>query len=150
MGGFFLLCSGPSEDRAGEVTRLQRAFAELGFASPEIVKEEGYVFAAYPKLQSRSVALERYPNGDFAFISGTCLSEGVGLAAAASSLYDSVAAASPVREEFMGHYAAVIKKNGRTEINLDRFGGYHLFYNLDARVVSSSFYAICSILRSLT
>src|SRR5262249_51877468 len=29
-------------------------------------------------------------------------------------------------------------------------GGYHLFYNLDARIVSSSFYAICSVLPSLT
>ena len=50
----------------------------------------------------------------------------------------------------MGHYAAVVKKDGRTEIKLDRFGGYHLFYSLEARIVSSSFYAICSVLPSLT
>ena len=50
----------------------------------------------------------------------------------------------------MGQYAAVFKKDGRTEIKLDQFGGYHLFYNLDARIVCSSFYAICSVLRSLT
>ena len=148
-GGFFLVCGGPDEDRAEEVARLQEAFTELGFAPPEIVTAEGYVFAAYPKFQSRSTGLKSYPNGDFAFVCGTCFSEGVGLADGAS-LYDGAAAASRTSKEIMGHYAAVIKKNGRTEIKLDRFGGYHLFYSLEARIVSSSFYAICSVLRSLT
>jgi hypothetical protein len=149
MGGFFLVCAGPHEDRRHEVTRLQAAFRELGFAPPEIVKAEGYVFGAYPKLQRRSVELKRYPNGDFAFVCGTCLSEGIGLAPAAL-LYEGAAATSPIGGEIMGHYAAVLKKDGRTEIKLDGFGGYHLFYNLKARVVSSSFYAICSVLASLT
>ena len=149
MGGFFLVCAGPNEDRTDEVARLRSAFAQLGFSSPEMIKEEGYVFAAYPKFRSRSVALERYPNGDFAFVCGTCLSECAGLAAAAL-LYESAAPASPMSGNIMGHYAAVFKKNGRTEIKLDRFGGYHLFFNLEARIVSSSFYALCLVLRSLT
>jgi len=149
MGGFFLVCAGPNEDRAEEVTRLRRAFSELGFAPPEIVKEEGYLFAAYPKFQSRSVALKRFPNGDFGFVCGTCLCEGGGLADVAS-LYEGFRAHSPMSAEIMGHYAAVFKKNGRTEIKLDQFGGYHLFYNLDARIVCSSFFAICSVLPLLT
>src|SRR6516164_7349915 len=124
MGGFFLMCSGPHEDRQDEVTRLQAAFAELGFVSPEMINAEGYVFCAYPKFQSRSVGLKRYPNGDFAFVCGTCLSDGIGLAPAAL-LYEGAAATSPIREEVMGHYAAVLKKDGRTEIKLDGFGGYH-------------------------
>src|SRR5271155_5165880 len=149
MGGFFLVCAGPNEDRAEEVTRLRRAFSELGFAPPEIVKEEGYLFAAYPKFQSRSVALKRFPNGDFGFVCGTCLCEGGGLADVAS-LYEGFRAHSAMSAEIMGHYAAVFKKNGRTEIKLDQFGGYHLFYNLDARIVCSSFFAICSVLPLLT
>jgi hypothetical protein len=148
MGGFFLVCEGPHEDRREEVARLQEAFAELGFAPPEIVKAEGYVFGAYPKLQSMSAGLKRYPNGDFAFVCGTCLSDGVGLAGAAS-LYEG-AVTSRTSEEIMGHYATVLKRDDRTEIKLDGFGGYHLFYNLEARIVSSSFYAICSVLPSLT
>jgi hypothetical protein len=148
MGGFFLVCVDPHEDRQEEIARLQEAFAELGFAPPEIVKAEGYVFGAYPKFQSASAGLKRYPNGDFAFVCGTCLSDGVGLAGAAS-LYDR-AATSRISEEIMGHYATVLKKDDRTEIKLDGFGGYHLFYNLEARIVSSSFYAICSVLASLT
>jgi asparagine synthase (glutamine-hydrolysing) len=149
MGGFFLVCAGPNEDRADEVARLQRAFAELGFAPPEIVEEEGYFFAAYSKFQSRSVALKRYPNGDFAFVCGTCLSEGGGLADVAV-LYEGLAARAPISEKTLGQHAEVFKKNGRTEIKLDPFGGYNLYYNLDARIVCSSFYAICSVLPSLT
>src|SRR6516225_1414458 len=80
MGGFFLICTGPNEDRSDEISRLQKAFADLGFPLPEIVKEEGYLFAAYPKFQRRSAALERDPNGDFSFVCGTCLCEGGGLA----------------------------------------------------------------------
>ena len=149
MGGFFLVCAGPHENRQDEVARLQVAFAELGFAAPEIVKAEEYVFAAYPKFQSRSAGLKRYPNGDYAFVCGTCLFEGVGLAPAAL-LYNAAPTHSALSEEFMGHYASVVRKNGRTEIKLDGFGGYHIFYNLEARIVSSSFYAICSVLPSLT
>jgi hypothetical protein len=149
MGGFFLVCTRPNEDRTDEVTRLQRAFAELGFASPEIVKAEGYLFAAYPKFQGRSAGLKRYQNGDFGFVCGTCLRDGDGLADVAS-LYDGATAGSPMSEEIMGQYAAVFKKNGRTEIKLDPFGGYHVFYNLEARIVCSSFYAISSVLRFLS
>ena len=107
------------------------------------------MFAAYPKFQSRSVGLTRCPNGDFAWVCGTCLSEGAGVTAA-NSLYEGLAAGSPIGQEIMGHFAVVLEKHGRTEIKLDRFGGYHLFYSADARIVSSSFYAICCVLPSLT
>jgi hypothetical protein len=148
-GGFFLLCAGPNEDRTDEVARLERAFAELGFGCPEFVKDEGYVLAAYPKFQSRSVALERCPNGDFGLVCGTCLVDGIGLGSPAK-LSENAAAALPFGRDIMGHYAAVFRKNGRTEIKLDRFGGYHLFYSLEARIASSSFYALCSVLPALT
>jgi len=148
-GGFFLLCHNPNEDRGAEENRLKQAFAELGFGPPEIVKTEAYLFAAYPKFQSGSTGLKRYPNGDFAFVCGTCFCEGVGRADAAS-LCGRAGAMSPASERLMGHYAIAFRKNGRTEIKLDTFGGYHLFYSDEARIVSSSFYAICSALGSLT
>src|SRR5215831_21369216 len=102
MGGFFLVCAGPQEDRQPAVTRLQGAFAELGFAPPEIVEARGYIFGAYPKFQNRSAGIKHYPNVDFAFVCGTCLSEGTGLAPA-DSLYEAVAAAPLNSEAIMGH-----------------------------------------------
>ena len=149
MGGFFLVCIGPNESRVDDVKRLQAAFAELGFASPEIIEGEGHILAAYPKFQNRTANLQRYANGDFAFVCGTCLTKGAGLASP-DSLYKIAAEGLPFGGDIMGHYAAVLRKNGRTEIKLDRFGGYHLFYSSEARIVSSSFYALCSVLPSLT
>ena len=144
MGGFFLLCNEINNVRTVEFRQLEQAFAELGFATPEVVRTATCVIAAYPSFQSSSAPLKRYPNGDFSFVCGTCLTErGIGVSAAAS-LYDRA------EEEFMGHYAAVFKKKDHTEIKLDRFGGYHLFYNLPLGIVSSSFYAICSALHTLT
>ena len=68
--------------------------------------------------------------------------------AAAARLHNCATTAAD--DAIMGHYAAVLRRDGRTEIKLDRFGGYHLFYNLDTGIVSSSFYAICSVLDRLT
>jgi asparagine synthase (glutamine-hydrolysing) len=145
MGGFFLLCTKPGEDRSDELRQLQQAFAELGFASPEIVRTEVCIIAAYPSFQSGSVSLKRYPNGDFIFVCGTCLSERGVAAAAAKSLYKDGS-----DEALMGHYAVVFRKDGGAQIKLDGFGGYHLFYNLAAGIVSSSFFAISSVLPKLT
>jgi hypothetical protein len=150
MGGFFLLSTAVRKDRSECFARLQEAFAELGFAAPEIVEAEDYILAAYPSFGSSLVDLQRYPNGDFVFACGTCICDrGVG-AAAAAALFDCAGAAPAEDGAILGHYAAVLQKNNHTEIKLDRFGGYHLFYNLDAGIVSSSFYAICSALESLT
>src|SRR5436190_3216848 len=150
MGGFFVLCRTLSQERSDELRELQKGFSELGFAAPEIVADESYVFAAYPKFQANSPELKRYPNGDFLFVCGTCLSDrGVGLAAAASR-YEAINEPASEAHDFMGHYAIVLKKNGKTEITLDRFGLYQVFYNLRAGIVCSSFYAISLALRSLT
>jgi hypothetical protein len=149
MSGFFLVCKRPDDDRSSELKRLGQAFAELGFAAPNVIKAEDCVVAAYPSLESRSIALKRYPNGGFVLVCGTCISDsGTGVVAAAMS---SGCAKRPVSEDaVMGHYALVIRRDGRTEIRLDKFGGYHLFYNLDTGIVSTSFYAMCSVLGGLT
>ncbi len=150
MGGFFLLCTGPNRDRAAALSGLRRAFAELGFEAPQIIEARDYVFAGYPAFENGSVPLKRSPNGDFVYVGGTLVSEGGFGTAAAARFPDCAALAAAGDDPIMGHYAVVRARNGQTEIRLDRFGGYHLFYNLAAGVVSSSFYAIASILDSLS
>jgi hypothetical protein len=148
MGGFFLVCRGPNRERSAESAGLRRAFAELGFDSPEIIEARDYVFAGYRTFGNGSMSLTRSPNGNFVYVCGTCLDDSGFGAAAAARLHD--CATTMANDSMMGHYAAVLSRNGRTEIKLDRFGGYHLFYNLDAGIVSSSYYAICSVLGCLT
>jgi hypothetical protein len=151
MGGLFAVCTRPDQDRSPELLRLRQAFAELGFAPPQMVEDDNCVVAAYPSFEDGSVALQRHPNGDFLFVCGTCVGDhGVGVKAAAV-LFDDCAQTSPgAGDAIMGHYAAILKTNGHTEIKLDQFGGYHLFYNLEAGIVSSSFYALSSALSTLT
>src|SRR5215831_16978147 len=100
MGGFFLVCAGPQEDRRDKIARLQEAFADLGFSAPQFVKTDGYVLAAYPKFQNASAELKRYPDEDFALVCGTCLFDGVGLAPPAS-LYERAATRAGNNEEVM-------------------------------------------------
>ncbi|HTV46353.1 MAG TPA: hypothetical protein VMF05_13665 [Stellaceae bacterium] len=158
MGGFFLVYIGPDQDRSTEILKLRAAFTELGFAAPEIVEGGNYIFAAYPSVEIRSIVAQRYPNGDFVFVCGTCVSErGVG-AAAAALLYEQATIASPTSDALispacdalMGHYAAILRTGDTIRVTLDRFGGYQVFYNLAAGIVCSSFYALCSALDLLT
>ena len=150
MGGFFLVSTGARGGRLAESAGLQRAFTALGFPPPELIETRDYIFAAYPRIESKSIDLRRYRDGGFVFVCGTCIcDQGLGTIAAArlSRCSDTAQATT---DDVMGHYAAVICQNGHTEIRLDRFGGYHLFYNIATGIVSSSFYAICSVLKSLT
>jgi asparagine synthase (glutamine-hydrolysing) len=149
MGGFFLVTTRPDNARSVEVQRLRRAFADLGFAAPEVIATENYVLAAYPSIEGRLLALRRYRSGDFVYICGTCLCAG-GVEAAVGALLYGRAEAAPADDALMGHYAAVVRRGRRTEIRLDRFGGYHLFYNLAVGIVSSSFYAASAVLTRLT
>ena len=61
MGGFFLVCRGPKRDPSAELDGLRRAFAELGFASPEIIEAQDYVFGGYPTFGNGSVPLNTIP-----------------------------------------------------------------------------------------
>lgn len=150
MGGFFLLCRAENEKRGDELRLLQIAFAEIGFAAPELIVDDNYIFAGFPKFQAKSAEVRHFPNGDFVFSCGTCISDlGVGLAAAEAFYRHSEELPAAI-DAISGHYAVVWRKQRETLINLDRFGGYLVYYNETARVVSSSFYAISSMLRSLT
>jgi hypothetical protein len=127
---------------------MKQAFAEIGFSAPDILETSDYVFAAYSGIENKSLSLRRYEAGDFVFICGTCISEaGIGVAAG-NVLYQ--AKEKPALDMLMGHYAVVMKRGRETEIALDQFGGYHVFYNLKNAIVSTSFYAICSVLSRLT
>jgi asparagine synthase (glutamine-hydrolysing) len=155
MGGFFLASARPGAGRPGALERLFQCYAELGFAAPRTIETEDYVFAAYPSVESGASALTRHPNGDFAFVCGTRFCDADAAAPADAALPTSAgsagcAAEAPPAAAAMGHYALVTRTNGQTLVRLDMFGGYHLFYNLDAGIVATSFFAISSALDRLT
>jgi len=148
VSGFFLIRIQPNNDRSLEFKAMKQAFAEIGFSAPDIVQTSDYVLAAYPGIENKSLALERYGAGDFVFICGTCIHEGGINVISKDVLYN--IKDKPATDTLMGHYATIIKRSGETKIALDQFGGYHVFYNLANAIVSTSFYAICSALNQLT
>lgn len=148
MSGFFLISIQPNNDRSREFKAMKQAFTEIGFSAPDIVQTSDYVFAAYPGIENKSLMLERYETGDFVFICGTCIREGGINVTAGNVLYN--IKDKPATDTLMGHYAIVMKRGGETEIALDQFGGYHVFYSMANAIVSTSFYAICSALNRLT
>jgi hypothetical protein len=149
VGGFFLITTGGAT-RTAELAELYQAFAQLGFESPLTIETPDCIFVAYPTIETKALALDRSPNGDFSFVCGSCFDDTrIGCAAASLLTARRNQAVDPC-DLISGHYAAVWHVGGRTEITLDKFGGYHLFYNRPAGIVSSSFFALCSVLPRLT
>jgi hypothetical protein len=142
--------TGPGRPRCAELATLYEVFAQQGFSSPCTIETPDYVFVGYPTIETQSLALNRSPGGDFVFVCGTCLDDdGIGCAAAAH-LADCQNNQDRRRPMIMGHYAVIFRRHGRTVIQLDNFGGYQLYYDSAAGIVSTSFLALCSVLPRLT
>jgi hypothetical protein len=144
------MMTGPGRPRSAELATLYEVFAQQGFSSPCTIETPDYVFAGYPTIETRSLALNQSPDGDFVFVCGTCLDDdGVGCAAA-THLAECRTNQNDRRLAIMGHYAVVLRRCGRTVIRVDNFGGYQLYYNNAAGIVATSFLALCSVLPRLT
>jgi hypothetical protein len=150
MGGFVLLHTAPGEDRSAAQAAALGAFAGMGISAPRLIRGENYVLAVYPKCQASEPALEQFPNGDFAFACGTLIyGDMVGKAAAAAFFRDRNGCSGRYGKA-IGHYAVILRKSGETEIVLDGFGGFLVFYDAARRIASSSFLAVASALDHLT
>ena len=150
MGGFILVHkSGWTDYRAVQATALD-VFTRTGFPPPVVISTDDYVLIAFAKRQTRELALQRFPNGDFVFACGTLFYDGAIGRAAAIAFYRDYNGSPGSRERAMGHYVVIIRKGGTTEIIPDNFGGYHVFCDNEMRIATSSFLAIASSLGRLT
>lgn len=150
MGGFVLIHTVAGEDRSATQEAALAAFARMGMPAPRLLRGENYLLAVYPKRQASEPALQQFPNGDFAYACGTLIYENaVGRPAAAAFYRDCSGQASP-RDQAMGHYAVIMRKDGETAIIRDGFGGFLVFYDETGRIASSSFLAVASALDRVT
>lgn len=146
MGGFVLLHTSPGEDRSADERAATGVFADRGFAAPHVIRDSNYVLAVFPKLQASQVAIEQFADGDFVAVCGTFFYGGAVGKAAGIAFYRDYRGSYALRERAMGHYALILRKAGRTQIILDGFGGYHVFYDAGCRITSSSFLAVAATL----
>ncbi len=150
MGGFVLIHKATGAACAATQAAAIGAFSRMGLVGPQLIQDEKYVIAAFPKRQATEPALEQFPNGDFVFVCGTLFYGGsVGKAAALAFYRDYERPPGP-RDAAMGHYAVILRKGGKTEIILDTFGGFHVFCDAGMQIASSSFLAVASTLDLVT
>lgn len=150
MGGFVLLHTTPGEDRSAAQAAALTVFARMGMPNPHLIRGENYVLAVYPKRQATEPALERFPNGDFVYACGTLIYQHkIGKPAAAAFYLDGKAQLA-ARDQAIGHYAVIVRKDGQTAILPDSSGGFLVFYDAARRIASSSFLAVASALDRVT
>src|SRR4051794_19271223 len=111
MGGFVLIHKSDATDYQIRQDAALDAFIRMGFTSPHVISADNYVLLAFAKHQTRELALQQFPNGDFVFSCGTLLYDGaVGKKAAAAFYRDYDRSPGP-RDRAMGHYSVVLRKN---------------------------------------
>jgi len=150
MGGFLLLHTAPGEDRAATQAAALGAFARMGLAAPRLIRDKNYILALFPKRQANEPVLEQFGNGDFVFACGTLIYDNLVGNAAAVAFYRDYGRTPAPRDKAMGHYAVILRKDGRTEVVPDSFGGYHVFCDEGKRIASSSFLAVAAALDRVT
>lgn len=150
MGGFVLLHTAAGEDRSRTQAAAVAAFARMGMPAPRMIQGENFVLAVYPKRQASEPAFVQFPNGDFVCACGTLIYENMVGKAAAIAFYRQCIEGTVPRDKAIGHYAVILRKNGRTEIITDSFSGFLVFYDAERRIASSSFLAIASVLDRVT
>lgn len=150
MGGFVLLHTAPGEDRSPAQTAALAAFARMGMPTPRLVQGANFLLAVYPKRQESEPAFEQFSNGDFVCACGTLIYEDMVGKPAAAAFYRDCREGTAPRDKALGHYAVILHKDGETEIVVDGFGGFLVFYDAARRIASSSFLAIASVLDRVT
>lgn len=148
MGMFFLIRDLPkAEQRAAAARRLAE---RMGFGEPKVIKSDEIALYLYPKLGGSAVEVVTFPNGDFAAACGTFLFEGSLGVEALHKLYAAFGGDWSVLDDAAFSFAVILRKNGRTFLAGDRFGGYHIFRDAMLSVVSSSFLIAAECLDELT
>jgi asparagine synthase (glutamine-hydrolysing) len=150
MGGFLLVHKTDRADHEVLQAAALDSFARAGFSTPMVIPTDDYVLSVFPKRQTRELALEQFPNGDFVFSCGTLFYDGLVGKAAAAAFYRDYDGSPGPRDRAMGHYAVIVRKGGATEIISDSFGGYHVFCDEGMRIATSSFLALAASLDRLT
>jgi hypothetical protein len=148
MGMFYLIRNLPDRERraaaAGHLAKL------MGFGEPKVIKSDEITLYLYPKLGGSTVEAITFPNGDFAAACGTFLFGGSLGADALHKLYAAFSRDWSILDDAAFSFAVIVRKNGRTFLAGDRFGGYHIFRDAMLNVVSSSFLIAAEILDQIT
>jgi asparagine synthase (glutamine-hydrolysing) len=148
MGLFFLIRGRPDASR--NAIAAERICAKMGFAAPKIFSADGVMVYVYPKRSQTHTNTVTFANGDFAVACGTFIFRGEIGEAALKAFYNVFDGDFSQLDEAVCGFVIIIRKAGRVHVAGDRSGGYHLFRNAMATMVSSSFLVAATALDRVT
>ena len=140
MGAFLVLRKGSFPDDAHAMSEMMHSAKRMGFRNAVELDTDHYRIRLFPKIgDNHPAALERYQNGDFAFACGTLIYRGRIGRAAVDSLYRALGDSDKLPVDCYGHFALLLYRKGCLTLLGDCFGGYQIYYDMEQRVVTSSF-----------
>lgn len=145
----FFLVHGKA-DAAGKIRAAAAMCAGMGFAAPTVIETDEVTACLYPRLGETRVEYLLLDNGDFAFASGTFIFRGQMGLSALRDFHARFDGDLSLLDESLAHFAVVLRKNGAIHVVADPFGGYHVFRNGTASIVSPSFLAAAAPLKHAT
>jgi asparagine synthase (glutamine-hydrolysing) len=124
---------------------------KMGFCNAVEFEAGDYHLRVFPKVgAAQPAALRRYEGGDFAFACGTLIYRGRMGHAAVDALYHALGDSDALPDDCYGHFALVLRRRGHLSVLGDRFGGYQIYYDMEQRVVATSFLILASALPSIS
>jgi asparagine synthase (glutamine-hydrolysing) len=152
MGGFIILRKGALPDTAAAIARAEASARRMGFSNPTAFDHGNYSFRIYPKIDTSppETSYRQFENGDFAFSCGALIYAGRTGGEAVDKLVRAMGNSMTLPDNCYGHFVLVVCRGGRVTVLGDGFGGYHIYYDMLRRVVSSSFLMLAAVLPSVS
>lgn len=146
--GMFFVARGPRRERVAAAAL--RTGEELGFSHPRMLAAGETTIYVYPKRGQDKANALAFENGDFIAACGSFIYRGRTGEEALRLFHDAFdGSAAPFRDTIC-NFAVVVRKGGRIHIAGDAGGGYHIFRDGAAHMVSSSFLVAASALERAT
>ena len=140
MGGFFFVSKQSNPAYENELKTGREQFALGGFNKPITFDFPLFIIDYYPKIMQSAHQYVRFASGDFIFATGAFFYGGRS-GEEALKAFHSVEDSLRALESTHGHFAVVLRKNGRTILLTDPLGAYQVFYTRELQCVTTSFLA---------
>lgn len=141
MAGLFITRAADKGKADAALDTARQQFAEHGFANETALAIPGWKALHWP-YRSGGPAMLHTEGEDFVAVAGTFLFDGLMGPAALIAFLAAVALPAVLDwNRIGGHFACLVRKNGRTFVFTDYFSAFQLFHDTDRNFYSTSFVA---------
>jgi asparagine synthase (glutamine-hydrolysing) len=127
---------------SGYVETLDARLRGQGFERSVNLSVDGYRIVTHRSLNGADTPAVTLGDGAFALHTGSFLFDGQVGEPALRAFHEAFDPARPPWDRCRGHYAVILRKDGRLWLVTDRLGSLHVYHRRDEPVFSSSFLAV--------